>query len=124
MADFDNIRELRRSLGLSSSKFAELVGKSGANIRYLEQAEITGAASLASLADLAAAIGYELQISYTPKEPESILEAMANRKAEAVVRRVQSTMALESQDLSEQQLERLKQQVLAKLRANPKLAWQ
>lgn len=116
------IRQLRKALGLSSADLGRMVGKSGGTVRYLEKAEVAGSASLASLKELANAMGHEVAFQILPKiSVEKQLEQKASERAKHLVSRIANTMSLEQQGLEHSQLEEIEQMVLGKFLANPKL---
>jgi predicted DNA-binding mobile mystery protein A len=117
-----SIREIRRSLGLNSEQLGSRVGKAGVTVRYLEKAESTKSATLASLNELADAMDHDLVISYVPRVPVAEqLGVMARKKAEAIVGAIQTSMMLENQELDNLQLREMVEQLTADLVAKPKL---
>ena len=117
-----SIREIRRALGLSSEQLGARVRKAGVTVRYLEKAETTKSATLASLSELAEAMNHELVVTYIPRvSVDSQLNQAATAKARAVVQRVSTSMALENQELNLQQQERLIAALTTDLIAKPKL---
>lgn len=117
-----SIRQIRRSLGLNSEQLGSRVGKAGATIRYLEKAESTRAATLASLSELANAMDHELVLSYVPRVPVAEqLEVLARGRARAIVCAVQTSMMLENQKLDQSQLNQMVDEMTAELLLRPKL---
>lgn len=118
----NSIREIRRSLGLNSEQLGSRVGKAGVTVRYLEKAESTRAATLASLSELANAMDHELVISYRPRVPVAEqLEVLARERARAIVSAVQTSMMLENQKLDQSQLNQMIDEMTAELLLRPKL---
>lgn len=118
----NSIREIRRSLGLNSEQLGTRVGKAGVTVRYLEKAESTRAATLASLSELADAMDHELVVQYLPRIPVSTqLSTAAEIKARSIIARVANSMAMESQTLDDDDMALLIENLTRELVANPKL---
>lgn len=116
------LRALRKALALSSEDVGRLIGKSGGSVRYLEKAEIDGSATLSNLAQIAQALGHELVIELRPKvSVKDQLEAKAREQAREIVSRVATTMGLEQQELSAQDIAKLEESTFQQLLAKPKL---
>jgi predicted DNA-binding mobile mystery protein A len=119
-----SIRAIRRALGLSSEQLGKRVEKAGVTVRYLEKAESTKSATLASLSELAEAMNHELVVTYVPKVSVAAqLEQAATTKARGITRRVATSMALENQELLSEEQERLFKTIKAELLAKPKLIY-
>jgi predicted DNA-binding mobile mystery protein A len=119
-----SIRAIRRALGLSSEQLGKRVEKAGVTVRYLEKAESTKSATLASLSELAEAMNHELVVTYVPKVSVAAqLEQAATTKARGIARRVATSMALENQELLSEEQERLFKTIKAELLAKPKLIY-
>lgn len=118
----NSIREIRRSLGLNSEQLGSRVGKAGVTVRYLEKAESTRAATLASLSELANAMDHELVILYRPRTPVSTqIKTAAEIRAKTIVDRVATSMAMENQHLGGEDRSSLLESLTNELIANPKL---
>jgi predicted DNA-binding mobile mystery protein A len=117
-----SIRAIRRALGLSSEQLGKRVEKAGVTVRYLEKAESTKSATLASLSELAEAMNHELVVTYVPKvSVASQLEQAATTKARGIARRVATSMALENQELTQEHQQLLMEALKRDLIAKPKL---
>jgi predicted DNA-binding mobile mystery protein A len=117
-----SIRAIRRALGLSSEQLGKRVEKAGVTVRYLEKAESTKSATLASLSELAEAMNHELVVTYVPKVSVAAqLEQAATTKARGIARRVATSMALENQELTKEHQLLLMEAVKRDLIAKPKL---
>ncbi|HEY7854053.1 MAG TPA: hypothetical protein VIB80_02930 [Aquiluna sp.] len=118
----NSIREIRRSLGLNSEQLGSRVGKAGVTVRYLEKAESTRAATLASLGELANAMDHELVILYRSRTPVSTqIKNAAEIRAKTIVDRVATSMAMENQHLAGEDRSSLLESLTNELIANPKL---
>jgi predicted DNA-binding mobile mystery protein A len=117
-----SIRAIRRALGLSSEQLGKRVEKAGVTVRYLEKAESTKSATLASLSELAEAMNHELVVTYVPKVSVAAqLEQAATTKARGITRRVATSMALENQELTQEHQQLLMEALKRDLIAKPKL---
>lgn len=119
-----SIRELRKSIGMNSEQLAERVGKSGGTIRHLEKAEQAGTVNLQNLRDAASALGYELEITYKKTaKAEKLLTTQAEAKADALITKLQATMALELQQLAAEDLSNVRAQLITRFLQEPKALW-
>lgn len=119
-----SVRELRKQIGMNSDQLAERVGKSGGTIRHLEKAELAGTANLQNLRELANALGYELEIVYRKTEDaDRIVLDRAEEKADALLGRIEATMALELQALKPSDSARLRKRILERYLMQPKALW-
>lgn len=116
------IRKLRRALSLSSDQLGIRVGKGGGLVRYLEKAEVSQSATIASLSELAEAMDHELVIEYRPRRSvHDQLQQAAYLKAQSIAKKTLTTMAIEGQALDALAEQRLTDSIVAKLLAKPKL---
>jgi transcriptional regulator with XRE-family HTH domain len=119
-----SIRELRKSVGLSSDQVAKRLHRAGSSIRYLESSEVAGSASISNLAEVAQELGFVMQIQYLPiPGARDISETKADVVAKKIAKRIQVTMAIEQQSLSALQLEDITEKVRTRLLQNPKTLW-
>lgn len=119
-----SVRELRKRIGMNSEQLAQRVGKAGGTIRHLEKAELAGTANLQNLRELADALGYELEIVYRKTEKaERIVLDRANKKTDALLKRIEATMALELQELKAADAEQLRKRILDRYLQQPKALW-
>lgn len=95
---------MRKALGMSGPQVARRAGVTRAAIYQAEHNEQEGAITLKQMEKLAAALGGRFVYAIVPEGTiEEMMKAQARRKAEALVRRARSHMALEKQALSEEQ---------------------
>lgn len=119
-----SVRELRKRIGMNSQQLADRVGKSGGTIRHLEKAEQAGTANLQNLKELAEALGYQLEIVYrkTDNAERMVLE-QAEKKADQLLQRIESTMALELQELKAADAKQLRERLVKRYLQQPKALW-
>ena len=102
---------IRQALGLTSVQVARRLGVSRQAVLKLEQAEVSGHITLTKLRELYASIGCELSvIPIPPQSLEEYLKKQAMKAARQHVLEVNTTMGLELQQLTDEQL---KEQALA-----------
>lgn len=111
------IATVRKGLGMSGAQLSKRLGVTRARISKLEQAEGEGGVTLKTMHAVAEALGCRFVYAIVPVgRIEDILREQARRKAQALVRRASTHMALESQSLSEAQnaeeVERIAQDLL------------
>lgn len=112
------IRAMRKALGLSAPELARRLGVTKPAIYQAERKEQDGGVTLQHMRRLADAMGGKFVYAIVPADGriEDILRNQAHEKAEAIVRRASSHMALEKQSLSSEQMkeeiERLTDQLL------------
>jgi predicted DNA-binding mobile mystery protein A len=95
------IATLRKALGMSGAQLARRVGVSRAAIHQAEGNERDGVITMQQMRKLATAMGGEFVYVIVPSQHVGeVLRTRGRAKAEAIVRRASSHMALESQALS------------------------
>lgn len=117
---------IRTSLGLNVRQFAELMGVDKSRISRMEKDEIRGALTINSLRHAAEILGCELVYAFVPPKD---LEEIVRKRAEEVVRRQHErsshTMALEDQELDQQQKRSFFRSEVDQLcRETPKYLWE
>ena len=94
------LRTVRKALGMSGAQLARRLGVSRARITNLEQAERKGAVTIKSMEAAAEAMGCRFIYAVVPVQSvEDAVRQQAERKANAIVRRASTHMALEMQGL-------------------------
>lgn len=94
------LRTVRKALGMSGPQLAKRMGVTRARVKQAEQAELSGGATLRSMQAAAKAMGCRFVYAIVPeKRIQDVIAAQARRKAEALVGRASTHMALESQAL-------------------------
>jgi predicted DNA-binding mobile mystery protein A len=119
------IKILREALGMSSKQLSKRVGIDQSRISRLENAEIEGDLKLSSLKKIAEGLNMRLVYYFVP---ETSLEQMVYDQARAIAQRrmnkVNQTMRLEDQELSENQKARAFEDLTQKiLIEEPKDFW-
>jgi len=101
------ICSMRSALGMTGSDLARRMKITPAAIYEVEQKELSGAVTIQRMEKLAAAMGGRFVYAIVPKEStvESIIRDQAQRKAERLLRRTNTQMALEKQALDETRLQ-------------------
>ena len=97
------IATVRKALGMSGAALARRLGVTRARVSQAERAEREGGITLKAMEEFAAAMGCRFVYAIVPPEGrlESLVATQARRKAEALVARASSHMALERQALPE-----------------------
>jgi predicted DNA-binding mobile mystery protein A len=96
------IRAIRESLGMSSSVLAKRAGMSSSGVVQLENSEMEGTITLASLKKMAEALGCDLRYAIVPRiSLEQTVQSRAEQVARARIRAVAHSMALEDQRVDE-----------------------
>lgn len=97
------IATVRNALGMSGTQLGKRLNLSRGRISQMEKAEADGGVTLRSMKDTAEAMGCRFVYAIVPENGhiENVIEAQARKKAEALVGRANTHMALEKQALSE-----------------------
>jgi predicted DNA-binding mobile mystery protein A len=100
------IYAIRTALNMSLPQLAERADKSAQGIKGLETREKTGAITIQSLREVAAALDMELVYAIVPRNKtlKQIVDEKAEEKAKEIVKRTSNTMTLEDQKLKEHKL--------------------
>ncbi|MDP2124618.1 MAG: mobile mystery protein A [Parvibaculum sp.] len=95
------IATVRKALGMSGAELARRLGVTRARVSQAEQAEREGGVSLKTMQAMAEAMGCRFVYAIVPAEGriEGVVAAQARKKAEALVARASTHMALERQAL-------------------------
>ncbi len=99
------IATMRKALGMTGAQLGRRMGLSGKRISQVEKAEMDGGVTLRSMQNFAEAMDANFVYAIFPKEGgvQGIINYQAYKKAEALVSRVSTHMALEKQALGESQ---------------------
>ena len=119
------IRTIREALGMSSAQLGKKAGLGQPRISRLENAEKTGDLKVSSLQKIAKAFGMRFVYSFVP---EASLEDMVRKQAEKIVfgrmQRLDRTMRLEQQGLSDEEKKKAVSGMVEKLlMENAKELW-
>jgi len=98
------IATVRKALNMSGAQLARRLGVTRARISQAERAELAGGVTLRTMQETAEAMGCRFVYAIVPVEGdiEDVITAQARRKAEALVRKASTHMALEGQSLPEE----------------------
>ena len=100
------IRAIRESLGMTARQLAARMGVGPSRIPVIEKAEVTGATTLRTLRQAAAAMNCAFVYAFVPVGPlDQILRERAAHKARNDVAHLDHTMRLENQALRTSDLE-------------------
>ena len=101
------LRTVRKALGMSGAQLAKKMGVTRARIAQAEQAELTGGTTLKSMQAAAEAMGCKFVYAIVPdKRVEDLIDVQARKKARALVKTASTHMALESQNLPNNKIEK------------------
>ena len=112
------IATTRKALGISGAQLGRKVGRTRANISAAEQSEQNERATLHTMKTMAEAMGCRFVYAIVPAKGgiDDVLKRQARRKAQALVTRASTHMALEKQALSagklDDEIERLARELL------------
>jgi predicted DNA-binding mobile mystery protein A len=98
------IATTRKALGMSAAQLARRLGVTRARVSQAEQAELSGGVTLKTMQAIAEAIGCRFVYAIVPAEGrvEDAIAAQARRKAQALVAKASTHMALERQSLPDE----------------------
>lgn len=119
------VRALRDALGITGEQLAKRLGVSQPRIIKLEQAEVDGSLTLASLKTAAEAMNCTLVYALVPNAPlEDVLRHRAEIVADKQLKQTHHTMKLENQGLSTKELHKQRERLIEKyLEGNPRRLW-
>ena len=99
------VRTVRKAFGMSLAQLGQRMGLTASAVSRMERYEPEGRVTLQQLEKAAQALHCRVVYALVPeKDVEELVSDQAMRKAEALVRKVDTTMALEDQQLSEEEL--------------------
>ncbi len=119
------IKPIREALGMSAKDLAVKVGIDQSRISRLENAEKMGNIKLSSMQKIAQGLGMEFVYGFVPKDTlESIVREQAYKLAVEKFKRLNHTMRLELQELSDEQKKKALQDMIDKILIDePKHFW-
>lgn len=118
------IRAIRRALGMSSAALGQRLELAQQSIVQLEENEKTETITLASLRRVAAALDAELVYAIVPRK--NLRESIATRAREVAAQRVSpvaQSMRLESQGLTDPELQERIEELARDLERRPRELW-
>jgi predicted DNA-binding mobile mystery protein A len=118
------LRTMRKALGMSGAQLARRAGVSRALVSKTELVESSGAITLKTLQQMAAAMNCRFVYAIIPeRDVEEVIAVRARAKAEALVKLTSVHMALEDQLLSKSNLDAEIQRVTRELLDQPSKLW-
>lgn len=120
------LRTIRNALGMTSSQLARRLGSSQSNIIQVEKSEAEETISLRTLAQVAGAMKCKVVYCIVPiKSIDQLLEDRARFLAQARLRLINHSMALEQQALTPKQLKQQEEALVKELlQGAPKDLWE
>ncbi len=110
------IKAIRESLGMTARQLAARMGVAPSRIPVIEKAEVTGATTLRTLRQAAAAMNCAFVYAFVPIEPlDDILRERAMQKARKARLRLDHTMRLENQALLKSDLDAEEQRAVNRI---------
>lgn len=101
------IRTVRKALGMTGAQLARRMGVTRARIAQAEKSELDGGATLKSMKAAAEAMGCRFVYAFVPPDTiENVVIAQARKKAQEIVGRASTHMALEDQSVSDSRTQR------------------
>jgi predicted DNA-binding mobile mystery protein A len=114
------IRTVRQALGMTAAQLARRLQLSAAAVTQMERKERPGEITIKQLNKAAAALNCRVVYALVPeKRVEELVEARVKRKAEALLSRVNASMPLENQGLSDKERGEALQQKINTMIDNP-----
>ena len=115
------IASVRKALGISAAQLGRMVGRTRANISAAEQSEQNDRATLKTMRTMAEAMGCKFVYAIVPAQGgiEDIIKEQALKKARKIVSRASTHMALEKQNLNDDQLDNEIEEMARELMRNP-----
>lgn len=100
------MKAIREALGMTTRQLAARMGASPSRVPTIEKAEVSGATTIKTLREAAAAMNCTFVYAFVPNKPlEEILRDRAAQKAGRDIARLDHTMRLENQALLKSDLE-------------------
>lgn len=98
------IKSIRESLGMSTAELSKKVGIDQSRISRIENAETDGDVKLSTLMRIAESLDMQFVYAFVPHESlESMVQKQARQIALKRMKRLNNTMRLEDQELSDEQ---------------------
>lgn len=120
------IRAIRSTLGMTTAQLAIKVGVSQPRIVHIEQSELLGEIKISTMQKIADGLEMDFFYGFIPRKSlENVVREKATQIAKERMKRVGHTMALESQDISNQKKEEMLKKIVADLLEDiPKKFWE
>lgn len=122
------LKAVRGALGMTTRQLAKRLGISHVSIQHFEGNEAKGKITLENLERVANAMNCKVVYAVVPKESfeniDSILKEQARIAAMGIVGKVDHTMRLEAQNLTDEQLnDRIRELIKKLLESNDPILW-
>ncbi len=119
------IKSIREALDMSTAQLGKKVGIDQSRISRIENAEITGEVKLSSLMKIAESMDMQFIYAFVPRQSlEDIVQEQARKIALERMKRLNNTMRLEEQELSEEQKKKVLEDMVQKIMIDePKDFW-
>ena len=119
------IKTVREAIGMSFRQIGQRLALTQQSVAELEHGEQTGSISLKNLTRMAEAMQCRLVYAFVPNESfESLVRQQAERVAEQIVQRVETSMSLEDQGTEPSAQRQRKEDLKAELvRTTPRNLW-
>lgn len=120
------IKSIRVALNMTLHQCAGRMGITASSVRALEQRETAGAITIKGLRSAANALGLDLIYGFAPKGEslEQMIEQKALDVAREIVKRTNTTMTLEDQQVKKERLEKAITELADEIkREMPKYLW-
>ena len=119
------VRAIRDALGMTTLQLAKRIGVDQSRITKLERAEIEDSVTLKTLRQAAEGLGCTLVYAFVPNTPlDASVRERAEKIADRELARVDHTMRLENQAVSQRDLKQERTRlVTALLAGNPRRLW-
>jgi predicted DNA-binding mobile mystery protein A len=119
------IKTAREAIGMSFRQIGERLELTQQSVAELEHAEQTGSISVRNLTRVAEAMQCRLVYAFVPNESfESLVRRQAERVADQIVQRVETSMSLEDQGTESNAQRQRKEDLTAELvRTTPRNLW-
>jgi predicted DNA-binding mobile mystery protein A len=103
------VRAIREALGMNGRQLAERLGIARSHLAHIETAELKGRLTLTTLERAAEALGCTFVYAIVPRDDKTLQQIMderAHEVAASLVRRIDTSMALEAQGVTSSDLQR------------------
>lgn len=119
------IKTIREALGMTSNQLAGKIGVNQSRVIHMEKAETDGNIKIATMQKIADALDMDFVYGFVPRTSlEDMMRTQAKKIALSRMKRVNHTMALEEQELSDSEKAKALEDMITKILIdNPKDFW-
>lgn len=119
------VHATRKTLGMTMSQLAKRLGIQQSRIAEIEKTELQDHVTLKTLKAIAQAMGCRFEYAFIPEKPfEVLLKERALKRAQEKVKYISHQMALEQQEISQEEREAQIQQLVEELLKTPRKLWE